>query len=265
MLKKVLEICMIYIEEVSKMKNDIFVERLTALVDEKIEFERDRESDLMQDGEKKEGRKHSFNRSSIAKDLEINYTTFLGYLKTEMSGEKKSEKIPSGKTLVALAEYFKVSVDYLLGLSNAPTQDVTVNAISEYTGLSVEAIECLHRGQVLRNGKFEQEQGIYSHEYMMKVVNNFLERSRLLYKMEQLAFQTDANRSSLEIYKKLEKDDDENPYSKYVQAFQNDGLKKDLVVYLFETTKELEQFFEENFGTSTLIREIEAFGSKKNK
>lgn len=49
-------------------------------------------------------------------------------------------KSPSADIVFMLANYFNVSADYLLGLSNIPTQDAELKAVCEYTGLSQEAI-----------------------------------------------------------------------------------------------------------------------------
>lgn len=53
------------------------------------------------------------------------------------------ETVPDIIDLKKLAKYFNVSADYLLGLTNNKTNDITVKAICEYTGLSDEAVESL--------------------------------------------------------------------------------------------------------------------------
>lgn len=45
--------------------------------------------------------------------------------------------------LIALSKHYGVSADYLLGLTDSKTPDVTVRAIHEYTGLSDAAIKRL--------------------------------------------------------------------------------------------------------------------------
>lgn len=54
------------------------------------------------------------------------------------------ETVPDILDLKKLAIYFDVSADYLLGLTDNKTLDITVKAICEYTGLSEDAIEELH-------------------------------------------------------------------------------------------------------------------------
>lgn len=51
---------------------------------------------------------------------------------------------PSWETLSAIADYFSVSTDYLLGRTDKETNDFGVAYIQEYTGLSYLAVERLH-------------------------------------------------------------------------------------------------------------------------
>ena len=46
------------------------------------------------------------------------------------------ETLPNAENIKKLAEYFGVSSDYLLGLSDVPTTDTTIQAICNHTGLS---------------------------------------------------------------------------------------------------------------------------------
>ena len=46
--------------------------------------------------------------------------------------------------IVALAKYFNVSSDYILGLSDAPMPNLSWELMCEYTGLSGEALKSLH-------------------------------------------------------------------------------------------------------------------------
>lgn len=45
---------------------------------------------------------------------------------------------------IKLSEYFNVSADYLLGLSEIPSRNETIQSINEYTGLSQDAVAALH-------------------------------------------------------------------------------------------------------------------------
>lgn len=57
------------------------------------------------------------------------------------SGERRL----SMTMLIAYADFFNVSTDYLLGLQKEPTNDPNVIAATEYTGLTKEAAESLNK------------------------------------------------------------------------------------------------------------------------
>jgi transcriptional regulator with XRE-family HTH domain len=54
-------------------------------------------------------------------------------------------RIPRIDVVVAFAKYFKVSTDYLFGLTETPTPDTDIRMISDYTGLSEAVIERFHQ------------------------------------------------------------------------------------------------------------------------
>ncbi len=56
--------------------------------------------------------------------------------------------LPPADKIVILAQYFNVSADYLLGLSDAKTTDTDLKMIVDYTGLSEECVEKLHIQQL---------------------------------------------------------------------------------------------------------------------
>ena len=56
------------------------------------------------------------------------------------------ESIPNIDALVKMAKLYNVSTDYLLGVSDTMSADVSVKAAMEYTGLSEAAVERLHMG-----------------------------------------------------------------------------------------------------------------------
>lgn len=56
------------------------------------------------------------------------------------------DSIPNIDALVKMAKLYNVSTDYLLGVSDTMSADVSVKAATEYTGLSEAAVEQLHMG-----------------------------------------------------------------------------------------------------------------------
>lgn len=56
---------------------------------------------------------------------------------------ERAERTINIDLLYKIAKYFDVSADYLLGLANSKTSDITAKAICEYTGLNDKAVESL--------------------------------------------------------------------------------------------------------------------------
>lgn len=54
------------------------------------------------------------------------------------------QSAPDVNTLRKMAEFFHVSSDYLIGLTDVQKPDTTIQAIYEYTGLSEKAVSLLH-------------------------------------------------------------------------------------------------------------------------
>lgn len=63
-----------------------------------------------------------------------------------ISNWQTGESVPDIIKLADIAQYFGVSTDYLLGLSDTKSPDAGAKAAVEYTGLSEEAVERLHSG-----------------------------------------------------------------------------------------------------------------------
>lgn len=66
-----------------------------------------------------------YNMRQMAAALNLPYMTYVHY--------EKNEREPNSETLVLMAKYFDVTVDYLLGKSTHPTSDIT--AIERYSEL----------------------------------------------------------------------------------------------------------------------------------
>lgn len=75
----------------------------------------------------------------------------IGVRRQTISNYTNGQSSPDWETLVKIAQLFHVSSDYLLGLSNAATDDRDEKFVCEYTGLSKEAIEKFHKYAHLRN------------------------------------------------------------------------------------------------------------------
>ena len=63
-----------------------------------------------------------------------------------ISNWQTGKSIPSIVELMRIMEYFHVSADYLLGISDTESPEVGVRASVAYTGLSERAVKMLHIG-----------------------------------------------------------------------------------------------------------------------
>lgn len=77
-------------------------------------------------------------QEELAEALEVTRPTAVAWL--------DGKSLPDILSLEKIARLFDVSADYLLGLSNTKSPDVSVQAATAYTGLSQEAVEMLHIG-----------------------------------------------------------------------------------------------------------------------
>ena len=83
----------------------------------------------------------------IASEIGVSYPT----LSTYQNGTQKANI----EALAKIANYFNVSADYLLGLSDAPTTDKTAAAAVDYTGLALDTVKFLHNTHSSPLGPFD--------------------------------------------------------------------------------------------------------------
>lgn len=57
---------------------------------------------------------------------------------------KQGTAFPKTENLIKIADFYDVSVDYLLGITDTKSRNTTIQAICEYTGLSETAVIKLH-------------------------------------------------------------------------------------------------------------------------
>ena len=69
---------------------------------------------------------------------------YLGCSAQAINQFKQGTAYPKTENLIKIASFYNVSVDYLLGLSNAKSMDTTVQTICKYTGLSEKSVNSLH-------------------------------------------------------------------------------------------------------------------------
>lgn len=82
------------------------------------------------------------SRSKIAKDLGCDISTITKHF--------NGDRAVTAEYLLKYADYFDVSLDYLVGRTDTPTTDKDLRAVCDYTGLSEMAIKTLHSVSVDR-------------------------------------------------------------------------------------------------------------------
>ena len=66
---------------------------------------------------------------------------YLGVSVQAVNQYKQGTAYPKTENLIKIAEYFQISVDYLLGVTSVPNRDTTIQAVCDYTGLSESAVK----------------------------------------------------------------------------------------------------------------------------
>lgn len=79
---------------------------------------------------------------------------------------------PDSDTLIKLSEYFNVSADYLLGISDVKTTDKDIAYICEYTGLCEETIEKLHKENNYYSNGIHMLNNLLTDDVMYKMLSN---------------------------------------------------------------------------------------------
>jgi len=84
--------------------------------------------------------KTKINQSVVAGDVEgkKKWTT-----RQTISHYLNGDTLPDSKALINLSNFFNVSSDYLLGLSDVPTNNKDLQGVCEYTGLKKETIKTI--------------------------------------------------------------------------------------------------------------------------
>lgn len=79
------------------------------------------------------------SRQKVADDLGISRASLEYY--------EKGKRTPDINTIELIAEYFGISIDYLLGVTDCQSYDTDIRQICDYTGLSEDVIELLHENK----------------------------------------------------------------------------------------------------------------------
>lgn len=96
------------------------------------------------------------SQAKLAKETGIIQSAISGYISGKrinpMDDTRREYRAPDCGSLIALANYFGVSTDYLLGLSKVKTSDNSIQAACNVTGLSEKAIKHLQHNKSIIHG-----------------------------------------------------------------------------------------------------------------
>lgn len=94
----------------------------------------------------------------------------LGISKGALSYYENMQRVPDIVTLDSIAHFFKVSADYLLGQTKAPTVHVEKKAICDYLGLDEKTTEAIRRFAL----EYENAQGEFGTVIRSKWFDSFM-------------------------------------------------------------------------------------------
>lgn len=93
-------------------------------------------------GERLKDARVDFNKHKKQTIKEVSDAT--GIPQSTLSEIENDKREPGAGIIKKLAEHYGVSADFLLGLSDIRTSDVTAKSVIEYTGLSEDNVDFLH-------------------------------------------------------------------------------------------------------------------------
>lgn len=91
----------------------------------------------------------------IGKDVK-NIAKLLNCSQRAINQFKQGITVPRVDKLIKIAEFYGVSVDYLLGLNDVKSTDTNIKSICDYTGLSEAAINNLHNSTQINRALCEE-------------------------------------------------------------------------------------------------------------
>ena len=183
------------------------------------------ESNTLSERLKECRKKKGVKQSEVADRLNVQRQIISYY----ESGTRK----PNLGDLIMLADFYNVSIDYLVGRTDTPTTDKDLRFICDYTGLTNTSISTLHKRVEVIRGDGYVERDVFDVE-MLNFTNKFI--SEYATALSELAYMYKMNFSSSVWYKQ-----------KYLTA---------------ETPEEIEKFGREACNKE-LLCEINTFNFQK--
>lgn len=111
--------------------------------------------------------KRNLNEADLCRDLKLGKASVNAYV--------KAEQIPNADKIIKMANYFNVSTDYLLGLSNFKSTKDDWKIVNKVTGLNDYAIEVLN--EFKKNAKNEKEEdNVFTSSQILKTINYLISK-----------------------------------------------------------------------------------------
>lgn len=171
------------------------------------------------------------------------------------------------ETAVGIAEYFKVSVDYLVGRTDIPTAETNVRAICEYTGLSEKAVKNLNENSPSRQFRLVFDNEIdWETTGIISVINRFLENEDLS-PFNGIYFYKETIKKALEVIKTSvkEKNIADSSYQLYQDAiFHLFTANEDFTNIVKKIVPEREEYEDKRLEYSKFMNTILSKGGEPN-
>lgn len=107
-------------------------------------------------------------QEDLAKALNCNRGTIANY--------EKGARTPDAETLAKIAKHYNTTTDYIVGLSDVTTSNITVTEICDYTGLNEKSINQLHFFKKAVNGSVSLED--IPEEYLKYFLNKSIDEKQ---------------------------------------------------------------------------------------
>lgn len=107
-------------------------------------------------------------QEDLAKALNCNRGTIANY--------EKGARTPDAETLAQIAKHYNTTTDYIVGLSDVTTSNITVKEICDYTGLNEKSINQLHFFKKAVNGSVSLED--IPEEYLKYFLNKSIDEKQ---------------------------------------------------------------------------------------
>lgn len=105
-------------------------------------------------------------QEDLAQALNCNRGTIANY--------EKGARTPDAETLAQIARHYNTTTDYIVGLSDVTTSNITVKEICDYTGLCEETINILHIREEATNRFSDREEEAELHKICDKAIQDYI-------------------------------------------------------------------------------------------